>query len=85
MVYDLIKRPKIKLKDILSYYFDERFDDEVIEGLEIEIKYEGYIQKAFKEVTPKDVINGILDKKLVDGWFLYKRLLNKNIKKYFNN
>lgn len=77
LVYDLVKRPKIKLKDILSYYFDERFDDEVIEGLEIEIKYEGYIQKAFKEVKrleatehlllPKDINYDLVDNLSIEG------------------
>ena len=46
--YDLLKRPKMKLKKILTY-LDIKAEDEVIQGVEIEIKYEGYIVKAKKE------------------------------------
>ncbi len=48
--YDLIKRPNINLKDVLIYTDITGFNDEVIEAVEIEVKYEGYIAKAKKEV-----------------------------------
>ena len=48
--YDLVKRPHITLKDILRYTDLPFFLDEVIDAVEIEIKYEGYIIKAQKEV-----------------------------------
>lgn len=46
--YDLLKRPKMKLKNMLEY-LEFSATDEVIQGAEIEIKYEGYIVKAKKE------------------------------------
>lgn len=46
--YDLLKRPKLKLKNMLEY-LEFNATDEVIQGTEIEIKYEGYIAKAKKE------------------------------------
>ncbi|MDQ0361077.1 tRNA uridine-5-carboxymethylaminomethyl(34) synthesis enzyme MnmG [Breznakia pachnodae] len=46
--YDLLKRPKMKLKNMLEY-LEVGATDEVIQGAEIEIKYEGYIVKAKKE------------------------------------
>ncbi|MFP4078120.1 MAG: tRNA uridine-5-carboxymethylaminomethyl(34) synthesis enzyme MnmG [Candidatus Izemoplasmataceae bacterium] len=45
--YDLVKRPEIKGEHI--YYFDpefEAFDTDILEQVEIDIKYEGYIKKA---------------------------------------
>lgn len=48
-LFDLLKRPEIEYKDI-EKYIDEKFDDEVVEQVEIYIKYEGYIAKEEKEV-----------------------------------
>lgn len=45
--YDLLKRPEIHAEDVLP--FDQTyssFSDEVMEQVEIDIKYEGYIKKA---------------------------------------
>ena len=47
-LYDLLKRPEIRLKD-LNKYIDIPDNDEVIEEIEIEAKYEGYIKKANRE------------------------------------
>ena len=47
-LYDLLKRPEIEFKHIQSYV-DEKFNNDVIEQVEIEIKYDGYIAKAKKE------------------------------------
>ena len=46
--YDIIKRPDVKVKD-LREYLEIEIDDEYVSQLEIEIKYEGYIEKAKKE------------------------------------
>lgn len=46
--YHLLKRPKIKLVE-LQKYLDLDETDEVIQAVEIEVKYEGYIEKAKKE------------------------------------
>lgn len=45
--YSLLKRPEIKINDLLNY-FDER-NPKILEQVEINIKYEGYIKKTIKE------------------------------------
>lgn len=47
-LYDLMKRPEIKI-DHLRHFYELSFDQEVLEQVEIEIKYEGYIRKALHE------------------------------------
>ena len=50
LLSDLIKRPYIELKDVLSLVeLGESFDRYVIEEVEIQIKYEGYLKKQEKE------------------------------------
>ena len=52
-IYDLVLRPQINLKEILEYveqikeFTDkiERFKNEIIESVEIQIKYSGYIER----------------------------------------
>ncbi len=47
---DLVKRPEINLKDLLTYLnYSEK--DEIIDMVEINIKYEGYIKKTQNEVN----------------------------------
>jgi len=46
---DLLKRPEINQTD-LKYFFKDQFTDDLYEQLEIQIKYDGYIQTAFKAV-----------------------------------
>ena len=47
---DLVKRPEINLKDLLEYLnYEEK--DEIIDMVEINIKYEGYIKKTQNEVN----------------------------------
>ena len=46
--YDLLKRPEIKC-EFLTQFTTIPFDKEITEELEIMIKYEGYIKKAYKE------------------------------------
>jgi len=48
-LFDLLKRPEIEYKNI-EKFIDKKFDKEVIEQVEIYIKYEGYIVKEEKEV-----------------------------------
>ena len=62
--YDLLKRPEIHL-DIINNFYKIKYDDKIKEQVGIEVKYEGYIKKAFKEaeklikleekVIPKDI------------------------------
>ncbi len=44
-LYEYLKRPEIKIKDII----DLKYSDEVLEQAEIEIKYEGYINKSYEQ------------------------------------
>lgn len=47
-LYDLLKRPEINMKDIKNF-IDIDYPEDVIEQVEINIKYEGYIKKANRE------------------------------------
>ena len=46
--YNLLKRPEISM-DIVKKYIDINFDKDILDQVEISIKYEGYIKKAEKE------------------------------------
>ena len=46
--YELLKRPEIKI-DFISNFIDINNYKSVFEDVEIEVKYEGYIKKAYKE------------------------------------
>jgi len=47
--YDLIKRPEMKAQYIESFLESLNYSDEIYEQVEIDIKYEGYINKANKQ------------------------------------
>ncbi len=47
-LYDLLKRPEINIENI-KYFININYNIEVIEQVEINAKYEGYINKALKE------------------------------------
>ena len=50
LLYDLIKRPFIELADVVKFVnLNETFDRYVIEEVEIQFKYEGYLKKQEKE------------------------------------
>lgn len=46
--YELLKRPNVALTKILDYC-DIEYDEDIAKQVEIEVKYEGYIDKARKE------------------------------------
>ncbi len=46
--YELSKRPNVEIKDVLDYLDNDEFSNEVINEVQIEIKYDGYISKARK-------------------------------------
>lgn len=49
-VYDYLKNPTVKLEDIIKEYnLDLNYNGEVIEEVEIQIKYDGYIRKVLRE------------------------------------
>jgi len=47
-LFELIKRPEVDAKFIMEH-FKLDYDMEIVAQAEIEVKYEGYIKKAFKE------------------------------------
>ena len=47
-LYNLVKRPEVSIYK-LTKFFDNNYSDEVLEQVEINIKYDGYIKKELKE------------------------------------
>ena len=47
--YELLKRPEINMEFLMNF-IDISYKKEIKEQVEIEVKYEGYIKKTFKEV-----------------------------------
>ena len=70
-LYELLKRPEVNLVD-LDKYIEVPKDREVIEEIEIETKYEGYIKKAIKEA---DKMLALEDKKIPEN-INYKEIPN---------
>ena len=60
-LYDLLKRPEIKINDLLKYFLlnDNNADPEVVKQVEINIKYEGYILKQIEENKKYNTIENI--------------------------
>ena len=69
--YDLLKRPEIDLKFIENFITLD-YSDEVKEQVEINAKYSGYIQKAYKEV---EKLLKLEDKQIPDD-IDYKKVTN---------
>ena len=49
-IYNLVKRPEVKLEN-LTKYIEKEYSNEILEQVEISIKYEGYIKKALDEAN----------------------------------
>ncbi|MBQ9072179.1 MAG: tRNA uridine-5-carboxymethylaminomethyl(34) synthesis enzyme MnmG [Bacilli bacterium] len=47
-LFNLVKRPEVKLEK-LTKYLEKQYSNEILEQVEINIKYEGYIKKALEE------------------------------------
>ena len=61
--YELLKRPNITYKDIQKFTDKLNYDDEVLEEVEIQIKFAGYISKEEKAAqNSKKLENLVLDK-----------------------
>lgn len=69
-LYDLLKRPEIKIENLKSYIEDYPLD--VLEQVEINIKYEGYIKKA--ELEAKKMVD--LDSKKIPDDIDYNKIHN---------
>lgn len=52
--YDFIKRPNITTKDVLAIFDINEYSQEVMELVDIDIKYEGYINKVIEQVKRQD-------------------------------
>jgi len=48
--YEILKRPRISINELKPYINIEKYSVDVLNMAEIEVKYEGYIQKAIREV-----------------------------------
>jgi tRNA uridine 5-carboxymethylaminomethyl modification enzyme len=49
-LYEFLKRPEIKIKDFVeSGLIPETYNDEILEQVEFQLKYEGYIKKEYQE------------------------------------
>lgn len=49
-LYNLLKRPEVSI-DKLKFFIDKKYTDEILEQVEINIKYEGYIKKELDEAS----------------------------------
>lgn len=50
-LWNLLRRPEIQINDLIKMgYLDENIDGEVLEQLQIECKYEGYIKKQIDQI-----------------------------------
>ena len=69
-LYNLLKRPEIKIENLKSYI--DNYSEEVLEQVEINIKYEGYIKKSSEEA--KKMVD--LDNKLIPEDIDYDKIHN---------
>ena len=49
-LFDLLKRPEIEINKLIKY-LDNNYDKEILEQINLEAKYEGYIKKSLLEVA----------------------------------
>lgn len=68
---DLLKRPEIGLEDV-RHFMGETINEDIIEQLDVKIKYEGYIQKALREADKMQR----LENKLIPEGINYHRIKN---------
>lgn len=70
-LFDLLKRPEIKIRNLFSLYNIEA-EDEIIDEIETNIKYEGYIKKEAREIDKMLA----LEKKQIPDNFDYQKVPN---------
>ncbi len=68
---DLLKRPEIGLEDV-RHFMGETINEDIIEQLDVKIKYEGYIQKALREADKMQR----LENKLIPEGINYQKIKN---------
>ena len=57
--YELVKRPGVECSEVLKFLNNDSYDDEVVFNTQIEIRYQGYIQKARKEADKMLKMDGM--------------------------
>lgn len=63
-LWNLLRRPEIQIQDLIKMgYLDENIDSEVLEQLQIECKYEGYIKKQIDQI---EKFESLENKRLAD-------------------
>ena len=70
-LYDLLKRPEVTM-DKIECYLDKEYQKEVIEEVEINIKYEGYIKK--QEMEAEKML--LLENKKIPSTINYQEIKN---------
>ncbi len=66
LMWDILSRPGVKFSDL--WITDEKFDDIVIEQLEIEAKYHGYIQRDIETIKRLSEFHGTMIPRDMDYW-----------------
>lgn len=70
-LFDILKRPEIGIED-LKHFMGTDYSDDILEQLEIKVKYEGYIQKALREAEKM----ARLENKNIPPYIDYKKIKN---------
>jgi tRNA uridine 5-carboxymethylaminomethyl modification enzyme len=68
---DLLKRPEIGFEDV-RHFMGQNINEDLIEQLEVKVKYEGYIQKALREAEKMQR----LENKHIPEWINYHKVKN---------
>ena len=68
---NLLKRPEIKIVD-LKHFIDFPYSEDILEQVEITVKYEGYINKELKEANRMMLLENILIPSDID----YQKIVN---------
>ena len=71
-LYDLLKRPEIKIEKIEHFINLDEYEKEIKENVEINIKYEGYINKVNKEIIDYNK----LESKKIPSDIDYDKIIN---------
>jgi tRNA uridine 5-carboxymethylaminomethyl modification enzyme len=66
-IYKLLKRPEVKINDIFKYFYRNRgYDKKVLEQIEINIKYKGYIDREIFGIKKFNNLESFFIKKDID-------------------
>ena len=64
--YELLKRPSITYKDLQKFSDDLNYSDDILEELEIQVKFAGYIAKAEKDAEYNKRLENVVLSKDID-------------------